>query len=131
MGKHRKGAGDDFWRAGAPVRPVRAIRGKEGGEQNTKDVKKTEVKSKKRVKFSDGDSRREYAEAVAKERQEEDEGIQRESPIAGGSSGSSDEPEVIEQKEGDHDEELDERYYGNGLGNNYNCLGQVNSIFGF
>ena len=71
MGKHGGSKGNNFWRAGAPVRPVRAIRGREGGEQDTKEVKKSAVKEKKKVSFSDGDSRREYTEAVARERQEE------------------------------------------------------------
>ena len=105
MGQNRR---PNFWRAGAPVRPVRAIRGKEGNEQGAKEVKKSAVKEKKKVRFSDGDSRREYAEAVAKERQEEDEGIQRESPITGGSRASNEEPEVMGHEEGSHDDEFAE-----------------------
>ena len=71
-------------------------------------MRKSATKEKKKVKFSDGDSRREYAQAVAKEKEEEDEGVQRESPITGGSRASSDEPGVMEQEEGDHDDEFDE-----------------------
>ena len=103
MGEYCGRKGNDFWRAGAPVRPVRAIRGKEGNEQDAKEVKKSAVKEKKKVGFAEGDSRREYAEAVVKEKQEEDEGVRRESPITGGSRASSDGAEAMEPEE-DHEE---------------------------
>ena len=47
-------------------------------------MRKNVVKEKKKVRFAEGDSRRDYAQAVAKEKQEEEEGVSRESPITGG-----------------------------------------------
>ena len=76
-------------------------------------MKKGATKEKKTVRFSEEDSRRKYAEAVAKERSEENEGIRRESPITGGSSASSDEAAAAitatpAREDGDEDEETGE-----------------------
>ena len=104
MGQDRR---PNFWRAGAaPVRPVRTIRDKGGDGREAKDVKKSAIKEKKSVRFAEGDSRRDYAEAVAKEEQEQEEGIRRESPITGGSRASND--GAAAEEEEDKDEETGE-----------------------
>ena len=104
MGEYRRRKRGNFWRAGAaPVRPVRAMKDKGGDDRETKEVKKSATKEKKKVRFAEGDSRRDYAEAVEKERQEQAEGVGRESPNTGGSSASTDRPGDKEEK-GDDDE---------------------------
>ena len=74
-------------------------------------MKKSAVKQKKTVRFAEGDSRRKYAEAVEKERQEQAEGVGRESPNTGGSSASTDRPGNNEEK-GDDDEFDEGREHG-------------------
>ena len=76
------------------------MRDKGGEDREAKEVKKSAVKEKKKVRFAEGDSRRSYAEAVAREEQEQEEGIRRESPITGGSSASSDETTATTAHEG-------------------------------
>ena len=82
------------------------MRDKGGDGREAKEVKKSAVKEKRSVRLAGGDSRREYAEAVAKEEQEQEEGIRRESPITGGSRASSDEAAAEEDE--DKDEETGE-----------------------
>ena len=45
---------------------MRAVKEKEKGERDAKEVKKGATKEKKAVRFAEGDSRRKYAEAVEK-----------------------------------------------------------------
>ena len=115
----------DFWWAGAtPVRPVRAIKGKEGNERDAKEVNKGAVKEKKTVRFAgedeqekrrgDGEEMRRdqavYQETVGadidRERAASEDSERRESRNTGGSRGSSEAaPGAPKEDRGEEDEE--------------------------
>ena len=107
---------------------MRAVRGKEGGERDTEEVKKNETKQKKKVRFAegdvqnkrrgDGDEMREdqaqYQGAVnsdtARQREANEDADQRESRNTGGSRASSGAApgDTDEHEAAGGDEEMDE-----------------------